>query len=312
MTHSRRTVLLIVAIVIVGAVTLFTAHSVAQPDWPTFGTDATNDGSQPDATGPRNDTEPLWTFDVESDVRTGITVVDDAAYFGIHHYDGTPAKVYAVNTTTGEEVWNVTTPGNSGFRSTPTVANGRLYIAAFQQKLYALNATTGAEVWNRTVTPGGSNYAGPTVVDNTVYYGSPNGTVFAFDAASGVTEWSTTIGGKFVLGTPAVDNGTLYVGRDGTDPNVYALNTTTGVEDWRYSTTDGVRGAIVVTNGSLYAVDRSGYAYSLDLDGNENWKRQIGGGADMRNPPAVWNDTVYVGDWNGDFYALDAADGSER
>ena len=51
--------------------------------------------------------------------------------------------------------------------------------------------------------------------------------------------------------SPAVANGVVYVG-SGMDGNVYALNATTGVKLWNYTTGSEVYSSPAVVNGVVY------------------------------------------------------------
>jgi outer membrane protein assembly factor BamB len=48
-------------------------------------------------------------------------------------YDG---KIYAVNATTGKQLWNVSTGYKIG--SSPALADGVLYVGSYDGKLYAI------------------------------------------------------------------------------------------------------------------------------------------------------------------------------
>ena len=73
-----------------------------------------------------------------SEVRSSPAVAGGVVYVGSG--DG---RVYALNATTGAQVWNYTT-GSFVF-SSPAVAGGVVYVGSFDYKVYALNATTGAQ-----------------------------------------------------------------------------------------------------------------------------------------------------------------------
>ena len=79
-------------------------------------------------------------------------------------------NVYALNASTGLPLhgWPYTTGGP--VFSSPTVANGVVYIDSFDDNVYALNASTGAFLWKYT-TPGcgGGCYSTPVVANGWVY-----------------------------------------------------------------------------------------------------------------------------------------------
>ena len=67
---------------------------------------------------------------------------------------------------------------NTYVDSSPTVANGVVYLSSQDHKLYALNAISGAILWSYTT--GDSIDSSPAVVDGVVYVGSFDGKVYAF------------------------------------------------------------------------------------------------------------------------------------
>jgi hypothetical protein len=78
--------------------------------------------------------------------------------------------------------WSRSLGGGTNPDSTPTVANGVVYVAeGFSGRLAAYDALTGASLW--TSAGGGAGYAAPTVANGTVYQGTWAG----FTAASAGT-----------------------------------------------------------------------------------------------------------------------------
>lgn len=98
--------------------------------------------------------------------------------------------VYAVNAGTGQLVWKQL--NNTGVSSSPSVANGIVYITADDLKVHALNASTGTSIWSKEILP---NSASPAVSENIVYVGGGGNRYFyAFDALSGIEKWRFALG----------------------------------------------------------------------------------------------------------------------
>src|SRR5437868_1309264 len=74
-----------------------------------------------------------------------------------------------------------------------------------------------------------------------------------------VKYWSYATGG-FIDGSPAVVNGTVYVGYG---PILYAVNATTGVLLWTYQTVDNIDGSPAVANGIVYVSSRGNGLYAV-------------------------------------------------
>jgi len=113
--------------------------------------------------------------------------------------------------------------------------------------------------------------------------------------------------GDWVDSSPAVANGTVYVGSD--DGNVYALDAGDGTEQWRYETGGPVDSSPAVADGTVYVRGGDDDVYALDAtDGSEQWRYGTGSGI---SSPTVTDSTIYVVEY-GNVYALDATDGTEQ
>jgi outer membrane protein assembly factor BamB len=132
--------------------------------------------------------QTLWTATTNDWVQTSPAVANNVVYVG-----NNAGNVYAFDAATGNPVWQrAISPGFIIF-SSPTVANGVLYVASsldasathFDGKLYAVDAATGDVLFNDVVSLGQGEArwvnASPTVENGVVYI--PNysdGTVAAF------------------------------------------------------------------------------------------------------------------------------------
>jgi outer membrane protein assembly factor BamB len=123
-----------------------------------------------------------------------------------------------------------------GVGSTPTVANGVVYIGDnVSYVLYAIDSTSGAVQWNypRFYTPpaNGVTYqpslpdagitSSPAVANGVVYIGSADYNLYAIDTKSGNELASYATGGS-ILSSPLVANGMVYVGSS--DNKLYAFH----------------------------------------------------------------------------------------
>jgi len=123
--------------------------------------------------------------------------------------------------------------------------------------------------------------------------------------------------GNTVMGTPVVQNGTVYAGSD--DSNLYALDLITGETTWQLDTDGAVHGTPTVADGTVYAGSQDGFLYAASVDdGSQQWRFDAGGStggndrAQVRTPPAVADGVVYVGDTAGRLFAVDAETGTEQ
>ena len=102
-------------VILLGCLVIPLVSPVVWDEWPMFRYDETNSGYGPN-TVPR-DNATVWIFDTPGRVFSSPVVADGAVFVG-----SDDSKVYAINQTTGMEIWNYTTGGY--VRSSPTVAGG--------------------------------------------------------------------------------------------------------------------------------------------------------------------------------------------
>lgn len=168
--------------------------------------------------------------------------------------------------------------------------------------------------------------------DVTEFRGNPQHTG-VYDAPGVPTfskiKWKFHTNGQ-VISSPAVANGTVYIGS--TDGNLYAVDLQSGTERWKFATKVRVTSSPAVDGGVVYFGSYDGNFYALDAaSGQVKWKFQTGGerrfagkhlhGAHpdaetMPDPfdfylssPVVSNGAVYFGSGDDNVYALDAASG---
>jgi hypothetical protein len=98
-------------------------------------------------------------------------------------FSGTPEVgelgVQVDTTLGGTQAFAFTAPSGSIY-SSPTVADGIVYVGSIDNSLYAVDAADGSEVWSFTA--GNNIYSSPTVADGIVYVGSADNSLYAVDA----------------------------------------------------------------------------------------------------------------------------------
>lgn len=126
----------------------------------------------------------------------------------------------------------------------------------------------------------------------TVYVGT--GSDIVAIETSGTERWrfSTNTPHGGMQSSPAVVDGTVYVGSD--NNYVYALDAETGDCDWRFQTNRWVRSSPAVVDGTVYLGSADNYVYALDAEtGNCDWRFQTEGR--VNTSPMIASDEVYVG-----------------
>lgn len=219
-----------------------------------------------------------WRFATAGRIRSAPAVVDGIAYIGSG--DG---LVYGVDARSGQEVWRFRTAGADmdaaafGFdrtqiQSSPTVADGLLYIGSRDASLYAIDLETGTVRWRAE---DGSAWVvdSPALVGGTLFSGrSSSGRFRAYEAATGAERWVHQTGGP-VFSSPLVVGETVYFGSG--DRRVYALDASTGDVRWSYATGGMVASSPAVWNGRLYVGSDDGSVYALEATDGPSPRRAV-------------------------------------
>jgi len=253
----------------------------------------------------RDTGQELWNF--PPDALTGDfssttpAVANGIVYFGVNR--GGPV-VYAVNAATGVRIWSHGGP-IAQIISSPTVIDGRVYVAFTDGTIRALDAATGQIIWSVTQDQGANS--SPAVANGRLYIASHNRGLLALDAATGASLWLSHIPGP-QWSSPAVDNGRVFVGsRD--DHKVYAFDAVTGQTLWTATTSDWVHSSPAVANGVVYIGNEAGDLHAFNAaTGGLIWRRGLSH-AGIFNGPTVATGVVYAAAEDGKLYAVDAATG---
>jgi outer membrane protein assembly factor BamB len=196
---------------------------------------------------------------------------------------------------------------------TPAIVGDMVYDGSRDGNIYAIDRSTGAEKWRFHT--GGGIETSPTVEDGVVYCGSDDGYLYSLDAATGKLKWKYNLKG-WVRSVPAVWGNNVYLISN--DSIVYALDKTTGkvagTFDLCRNSLDSYQwSSPAIADNILYvtACDKP-YVYAIDLlAGKLLWYFDTGDNQIVEATPAIYDGVVYVGNTNGDFFALDADTGKK-
>lgn len=227
----------------------------------------------------------------------------------------TDEHVVALSAETGEVRWEVSR--ESGPAGPAAIEGERVVYAEGAGRAGAVVAVSledGEEDWRiDTKSP---VVGGVTVADGVAIVGGRDGTVRAIDLDSGVEQWSFEASGRVETPAAVGDGFVVFVaeafktGR----ATAYALDASTGKEEWSFSPEQVALGASPVAIANDLAVfglgDLSVRAFELDT-GRERWSARSRGPFSARAAPAFAGD-VFIGDRGGHLYRLDAASGEER
>ncbi|MYU20400.1 serine/threonine-protein kinase [Streptomyces sp. SID8352] len=247
-----------------------------------------------------------WRFRMSNDVWGTPSVAEDLVYV-------TSFEVHALDVATGRRRFKTRDVAWS-----MAVADGRIH-ASDGPTLFALDAREGADLW-RVQTDA---WVYSLQADRgTVVTATRGGGVQAWEASNGQKLWEVT-GAQTDFETPeagaAVHDGTVYLWQDA---RLRALDARTGEERWTYPIGDAAScGGVPVRvtrapDGYVY-VAAGTRALALDVaTGHVRWHFEAP--AVFLSPPAfvpgpaVTGGGVYLADYLGTVYALDATDGRDR
>ena len=144
--------------------------------------------------------ERIWSTPVVSTL-DGIAM----AWFGSHDH-----RVYAINVSSGEEIWSYRTGGVVAGR--PLLFDGMIIAGSFDKKLYALDARDGSLQWE--FEGGNWFWAGPVTNGSTIFASNMDGSIYALDR-DGALQWQYDSGAPIVSRPTLVPAGLAAANRNG-------------------------------------------------------------------------------------------------
>lgn len=217
----------------------------------------------------------IWDYDVSNGGTSSDIIDSSPTVYNSRVYFTSSSNLYCLNAASGGYVWS----GLDSYfvRSSPAVANGRVYVGDAAGTFYCYDSSTGTSLWNSTNIPG--VWSSPAVADGKVYFGTQYpGWVACFDANSGEEVWSYGGLGS-VDSSPAVSGDNVFVGYGIVDGGVVAfgdvpttlpttvtlnINPQTALQGFKVTLSGTLKG-----NGAAMAGQPIGLSYSLT--GGQTW-----------------------------------------
>ena len=194
----------------------------------------------------------------------------------------------------------------------PTPYTQSLFISSDNQIVYSLDPETGKRKWQATVD--GAVKATPVVLNNALFVATIKGNLYKFDLQHG-TEISPHINlAGAIYGTPLIYNGNLLVPAGN---RLVYLQTADFEEIWSYDhgapiTTSPTNHAIAgIHDNAIFFSGNDNTVVALDHEGIELWSYTPSEAGSFQSSPCVVNDSfLYVGNNNGNLYALRTQEGT--
>jgi len=267
-----------------------------------------------------------WRFKTNGAIHSSPSISGNTIYFG--SFDG---FYYAVNSQTGKEIWKFKTGGEHwlgeigmwGFKpanqymedlwsfylSSPVVyQNGKTALVLFGSSdgnVYAVDTKNGNLIWKFKTD--GPVHGTPVIDKNKIYIGGWDAVLHALNVETGKEIWhfalGTQTGFKGIQSSVAVSDGKVLFGAR--DPHFFALDSETGKLIWKYDAENSwILSSAVVKDNTVYVGTSDTYALlALDLKtGKEKYRLKTNGY--VYSSPAIAGNTIYFGDFTGNFFAL--------
>src|SRR6266849_5216373 len=192
----------------------------------------------------------------------------------------------AFGTPDGKTGWVLRLPGGRPI-ATPAYADGMLFVGGGygSHEFYAVDAETGKIIWQ--IQTGDDGPTAAVVADGLVAFNTESCTLIVVDERRGRVVWQELLGDP-LMSQPAIDKGVLYM----------AHPAATGRPQKRVEFHP--RAAWPGGSHRLLAADLK--------TGRHIWEQEISG--DVITAPVISDGTVYFTTFDGNSYALNAADGS--
>ncbi|HEY9526729.1 MAG TPA: PQQ-binding-like beta-propeller repeat protein, partial [Anaerolineales bacterium] len=187
----------------------------------------------------------------------------------------------------------------------PVVANETLYTGSGDGVIYALDVNTGQQIWSA----GGFGQLenSGAVAGEMLVVGGYDQRVRALESHTGEVLWSFGTS-SFVQASPLIVEDLVYIA---TDHALYALDLHSGGLQWETPTGNegSYMGAPAYEDGVIYTTGGKVLLAVNSASGEELWRIQKN---DAFTALAVANQMIYVGNFDGSFYAFDQETGEER
>jgi len=195
----------------------------------------------------------------------------------------------------------------------------KVFIGSTDGSLYSLDSESGRQGW--VFETGGPIFSTPLVNSEFIYTLSDDGFLYKLRKENAEPVWTFETGaadwirslpdddepGYDTMGAaPVISAEQVYIGSP--DGHIYAIDRSTGKENWRFQTDGPVLSTPAVERGILYTGSNDHHLYAIEAETGElKWKFDTG--QPVISSPAVQNGLVIIGSRSADLFALDAETG---
>ncbi|WP_108245157.1 outer membrane protein assembly factor BamB family protein [Muricauda brasiliensis] len=220
------------------------------------------------------------------------------------------SNLHCVNRITGEKLWE---KSFLGYYAPLTIDSERVFVSSRNNdNIYAINKSTGGIDWSREVdfNPTGAApriNTNPLIYGQNIYYGDNIGRFYSVNKSTGDMNWVISGKGRFYP-SPTIFEEQIIVG---TYDTLYSFDSDTGTQNWAYTPSGSLQTSPFVYNDRIYigvTGNGDGELVCLGAKGGQLiWKFDLEN--QTTSSPIVYENVVYIGDWNKKIYAIKADTG---
>jgi outer membrane protein assembly factor BamB len=203
--------------------------------------------------------------------------------------------------------WTAKTGGP--VKSSPAIANGKVFIGSDDKQLHCLDLATGQKQWSFLTE--GEIESSPLVLDGLVYIGSSDGLLYALDASNGSNVWKFKTEDK-ILGAPnwvqSPDKKENWILVGSYDFRLYSLDAKKGHTNWTFETGNYINGTPAIADGKTIFGGCDALLHVISLTNGVKIK-EIDAGAYIAGSGAFEEDRFYIGHYDNEFLCADIAAG---
>lgn len=249
---------------------------------------------------------PAWTGDISSSVHGSGVIANGVLYLPD---EVSPGKIYALNITTGEKLWEKTVHSYPGQESLAHF-NGKIFFAdEGPATLYSINPSNGETFWTRTDL-GYHISTSPIILNNTVIVGADDSsysTLWGLNIQDGTTVWSFRLPyGLFEREMVGTKNNVYFLHYQSSyGQRLYNVDVKTGEIVWNTENigdSSGVSFPTLLKDRIVVGSDKTFYAFN-PVDGTKLWSYQVEG--DISGGSAITQNGNIVVTWSHYPYPYD-------
>lgn len=251
--------------------------------------------------------EKLWKYQAGGSIHSS-----PALHNGLLVVGSWDSRVYCLETSTGKEKWTYTTGRDTaqyvwlGIQASPSIDDQTVYIGSRDARMYAFDLTTGDTLWTNNNFHRSWMPSSAAIGQENIYTGSSDAfSFYSISKSTGKINYAAKTNG-YTFSSPAIDEQMAYIGA--ANGRMYGIELTSGKIKWQFK-----------TNGrqpySLQVFDSDG---KMDIERmkqlmtgiedmptlSELYRKIFSGSGAILSSPAVENQVIYFGSFDGHVYAI--------